>query len=303
MNCRLTLIVATVLAGWGLVVRPATAHPGSGIVVTSVGEVFFVDNSPPPPEGTGREIVWKLGTDGKLTAASMGGGHWLAIDAADAFARVDFDKWFQQRRAPRFARVLPAGSGLALIAADGQPFVFNRDGNLYYAKGNLELMRLTPQGKSSAVLPAMVAEADRLGGIKGLACGPDGSLYVAYPRAVQKIGTDGHASMLVDGIAIDGCTRDVDPAMPRPYLRGLAVAANGTIYAAATNCRQVLKISPDRKITGVLQSDPWIPTGVAVAGEDLYVLEFDDAPPTRWRPRVRKLGPDGKVVTVATITR
>jgi DNA-binding beta-propeller fold protein YncE len=296
-------VVAVVFAVGVCSALPAGAHPGSGIVVSGEGEVFFVDGSPPPPEGTGREIVWKLGKDGKLTASTMGGGHWLAIDAGGNFARVDFNQWFQQRSAPNFVRIMPSDFGPPLIATDGQPFVFNRDGNLYYAKGNLELTRLTPQGKSSPVMPNMIAQAQKLGGIKGLACGPDGSLYVSYPQAVQKVTVEGHASMLAEGIEMDR-SHVADPATPGPYLRGLAVAADGTVYAAASNCRAVLKLTADGKTTTTfLKSDPWIPTGVAVAGDNVYVLEFDDAPPAQWRPRVRKIGADGKINIVATITR
>jgi pimeloyl-ACP methyl ester carboxylesterase len=49
---------------------------------------------------------------------------------------------------------------------------------------------------------------------------------------------------------------------------------------------------------------PWSPTGVAVSGEDVYVLEYTHAHANAdkgWRPRVRKLGRDGKVTTLATI--
>jgi hypothetical protein len=296
-------LVAMAVAASLLLARSVAAHPGSGIVVTQQGEVFFVDGSPPMPEGTGREIVWRIGRDGKLTSSTAGGGHWLASDQTGAFANVDFAQWFRQRSAPNFDRVKPDDFGPKLIAADGQPFVFNRDGNLYYAKGNRELTRLTPQGKSSPVMPNMIDASDKLGGIKGIACGPDGSIYLSYPQAVQRITLDGHASMVAEGIEVSGCGPAADPATPGVYLRGLAVADDGTVYAAATNCRAVIKITPQRKITVLVKSDPWIPTGVAVAGDNVYVLEFDDAPPDRWRPRVRKVGRDGKVTVLATIER
>jgi hypothetical protein len=43
---------------------------------------------------------------------------------------------------------------------------------------------------------------------------------------------------------------------------------------------------------------------VAVSGEDIYVLEYTSATAGAdkgWRPRVRKLGRDGKVTILATI--
>jgi len=303
MHPRLGLALTLTVTASLLTDTRAIAHPGSGIVVTSAGDVYFVDNSPPPPEGTGRETVWKISRDGALTASTTGGGHWLANDAADTFANVDLNRWFQQRISPNLVRVTRSDFRPGLIAADGQPFVFNRDGNLYYAKGNVELTRLTPQGKSSPVLSNMIVQADRLGGIKGIACGPDGTLYLTYPRAVQKITLDGHASMLAEGIEIPGCGHPADPAISGPYLRGLAVGSDGSIYAAASNCRAVLKIAPKGTITKFLNSDPWIPTGVALAGGAVYVLEFDDAPPDRWRPRVRKIAPDGTITVLATINR
>jgi hypothetical protein len=77
------------------------------------------------------------------------------------------------------------------------------------------------------------------------------------------------------------------------------------VYAAATGCHRVVKITADGKVETVLKAErPWSPTGVAVSGEDVYVLEYTNATAGAdkgWRPRVRKLGRDGKVTTLATI--
>jgi hypothetical protein len=78
------------------------------------------------------------------------------------------------------------------------------------------------------------------------------------------------------------------------------------VYAAATGCRCVVKITPGGKVETVLKSErPWSPTGVAVHGADVYVLEYTNAngKPAEWRPRVRKLGRNGAVTTLATIAR
>jgi len=51
---------------------------------------------------------------------------------------------------------------------------------------------------------------------------------------------------------------------------------------------------------------PWSPTGIAVQGDDVYVLEYTNANghlSEGWLPRVRKLGRDGKVTTLATISK
>ena len=70
---------------------------------------------------------------------------------------------------------------------------------------------------------------------------------------------------------------------------------------------KVLKIASDGKATTVLRStSPWSPTGVALSGKDLYVLEYLHTPGEdrrQWIPRVRKVASDGSVTTVATIDR
>ena len=84
----------------------------------------------------------------------------------------------------------------------------------------------------------------------------------------------------------------------------LAVDGRGTVYAAAAGCHCVVKMTANGKVETILKAErPWSPTGVAVKGDDLYVLEYTNAhgPPREWRPRVRKLGRDGKVSTLASI--
>jgi len=92
-----------------------------------------------------------------------------------------------------------------------------------------------------------------------------------------------------------------------PYLRGLDVTAKGTMYGAVTGCRCVVKITPDGKVDPILKAErPWTPTSVASHDGAVYVLEYtnaNDGPDKGWRPRVRKLGRDGKVTTLVTVTR
>ena len=294
-----------ILAVCLLRLAPATAHPGSGIVVTAQGDIFFVDNSPPPPEGTGKGIVWKLAADGKLTpSADMGGGHWLASDTLGAFTHADFMKWFRPHVTPNFQRVMPADFNPSLILTDACPFVINRDGNLYYADRGQEITRLSPDGSVTNFTPNFSRTTEKLGGITGLACGPDGTLYAACPSALLKINTDGGVSTLVHPIELKDCQHVANSNEPDPYLRGLAVDPAGVVYAVATNCRRVLKITRDGTVSVILRSQgPWLPTGIALADRDIYVLEFTDEPPTRWRPRVRRLQPTQTATVVAEIKR
>jgi sugar lactone lactonase YvrE len=280
----------------------ASAHPSSGIVVDQKGQVFFQDIV--------GGVIWKIDVEGKLTKFSdVKGGHWLALDADGTFSKA----------APKYyRRITPDGVKPALIHAEGgAPLVVNPDGNLYYASGDkddrpggLALTRETPDGKRTSFSPALKTALHQIDhGITGLANGPDGSLYVACWTAVFKVKMDGTVKTLVHPITVKDCDEDRadHKASNRlPYLRGLAVGPDGTVYAAATSCHCVIKITPAGQVEMLLNAErPWSPTGVAINGQDLYVLEYTNAngPATEgWRPWVRKLGHDGKLTTLAILS-
>jgi len=82
---------------------------------------------------------------------------------------------------------------------------------------------------------------------------------------------------------------------------------DGTVFVAASGCGAVLKITPRGKLTTVLQTtSPWSPTAVAIAPSGLYVQEYlHTATEDRlaWLPRVRKVLPNGDIVSIATVER
>src|SRR5437867_6690 len=282
----------------------ASAHPASGIVVGAQGEVFFIH--------TGHGVC-KIDTQGQLTCIHKvsGGGHFLALDKDGRFS-TQFPQLFE-KIAPEAAK--PA----LLYASGGGPLVVNPDGNLYYASGFpgggdmapgfTTVTRLSPDAKRTLFAPQLKAMLEDLNeGVTGVAAGPDGSLLVACPNAILKVNMDGTVTTLVhpvvvkdrdDDLAKDSTTR----AFHSPYIRGLDATRDGNIYAAVTGCRCVVKISPEGKIETVLKAErPWTPTGVAVHGKDLFVLEYTNPDqPGDWAPRIRKLGPDGKVAVLASL--
>ena len=295
-----------VVASLALFARWASAHPSSGIVVDEKGNVFVADIN------TG---LWKIDTQGKLTHIHKEAGHWLALDVRGSFAHVDFTKsdhwprWFKRRT--------PDGARPALITDGGSPLVVHQDGDLYYVSGGEQLkpgghevIRLTPDGKYSRVATGLDKPSEKLGGIKGMAAGPDGVLYVSYPKAILRITTDGKVTTLADPVVVTDGDKDLPEGTPEsqlPFLRGLAVDGRGTVYAAATGCRCVVKIKADGKIETVLKAErPWLPTGVAVQGDAIYVLEYPsqiDEKREDWVPRVRKVSRDGKITTLVTFPK
>ena len=281
------------------VANEVLAHPGSGIVVDREGNVYFVDT------GSG---VWKIDRNGKLTRLSGPAYHWMAIDIDGRLTNVTLP-YFSSGD----ATVTRVGVDPTLLLASDFPITVGGDGSLYYPwlrdSEQLQVFRLAPSG-TTTVLKTLPANTERgpLHWLNGIVAAPNGSIYYTEDRAVKRITPQGKLTTVAGDISLAGC--DSVPGIDahlRPYLRGLDVDAQGTVYVAATGCRSVLKITADGKVTTILQtSRPWSPTGVAVSGNDLYVLEYlHTASDNRreWLPRVRKLTSDGRVVTIATIDR
>jgi sugar lactone lactonase YvrE len=279
-----------------LVGTSATAHPGSGIVIDEYGQIYFTD--------TGKG-VWKIDTDGRLTYLPASKFHWMTIDAAGQFARSpkNFGEYFE--------RVTPQNDKPALIMCSDFPLVVGKDGNIYYADtrpGSAKIIRRTPGGKESVLSSNKIFEF-----ISGIAVGPDGSLYIteannANANTIRKITMNGTMSIIATFVGKSG--NDLPLETTPSYCRGLAVDSTGTIYVAATGSRSVLKISPAGAISNILQeSSPWTATGVAIFHGEVYVLEWHDVTAenlevrSAYIPRVRKIGFDGKITTIASVSR
>ncbi len=222
---------------------------------------------------------------------------------------------FSQTQPKYFERITPPGVKPAIVFADGgSPIAVLPDGNLYYVSnddnmtpGGLHLTRNSPDGKISLFAPGLNKTTEKLG-ITGLATGPDGDLYVACPSAIFRVKADGTFATVANPIELKDCDVDYpdhNPNMSLPSLRGLAVDEHGTVFAAGVGCHAVVKISPDGKVETVLKAErPWSPTGVAVHRGEVFILEYTNAnggPKEGWRPRVRKLGRNGKVTTLVTV--
>ena len=272
------------------------AHPGSGIVLDKEGNIYFTD--------TGKG-VWKIDTQGKLNFLPASKFHWMTIDAIGSFTQSpkSFGEYFE--------RVTPEGNKPTLIMCSDFPLVVNKDGNIYYAytrHGSAKIIKRTPDGKESVFASNKIFEF-----ISGIAAGTDGSLYItessnANANTIRKITTDGTISIIATFVGKDG--KDLPLETVPSYCRGLVVDSTGTIYVAATGSRSVLKITPQGKITTILQvTGPWTPTGVAIFHGEVYILEWHDV--TRenlevrsaYIPRVRKIGLDGKQTILATVSR
>jgi hypothetical protein len=298
-----TFVILAVVGQFITATFSAFAHPGSGIIADEQGNVYV------SVTGEWASGLWHIDPMGNTRRLGTTGAHWIALDTQDRFARSDLDGWFRQRITPNLKRTPTQGSNGAVLQTDGSPMVMNRDGNLYYIKG-LELARLTPNGKVTMVVTQAFKETvDRLGGIKGLARDDAGTIYATCPSAILKIKPEGTFTTMLHPVTVKDCDSDPPPNSPAeyaPHLTGLTVGPKGVIYAAATGCRRLLRISPRGEVDVVLKAEaPWSPTGVALQGEDVYVLENTNATAEThtWQHRIRKLAHDGKITTLLTVPR
>jgi sugar lactone lactonase YvrE len=259
---KTTIIITTLVTL--AVANSALAHPGSGIAVDCEGQVYFTQTN-----GKG---TWKVSPKGELTLISALRDHWLDIDLEGRFSRSKLKD---------FERITPDGAKPTILSNGDYPFTVNRDGNIYSAlwkPGRLEINRQSPDGKISAVQLDGATNAD-IGGITGMASGPDGSLFVTDGSMLLKVTMPGRVSTVVANVVVSDCLDDLPAPHLRgvpagPFLRGLAVDSEGAVYAAANRCRAVLKITPDGKVTRILRATaPWSPTGVAVANGVVYIEE------------------------------
>jgi len=277
-------------------ITKAFAHPGSGIVIDKFGNIFFTD--------TGKG-VWKIDVQGKLTYIPASKFHWMTIDTMGYFAASE--KSFGQY----FERVTAQNSKPSLIMCSDFPLVVNKDGSIYFADtrhNSPKIVRRTPGGKESVFVSDKIFEF-----INGIAAGQDGSIYIteasnANANTIRKITAYGETSIIATFAGKDDNNSPLE-TVPS-YCRGLFVDAEGYIYVAATGSRRVIKISPQGEISTILQEQkPWTPTGVAVFNGEVYVLEWHDVAAslsevrTAYIPRVRKIGVDGKITTLATVSR
>ena len=263
-----------------------------GIAVDRLGQVYFLDT------GSG---LWKIDTRGKLTKLSGLKPHWLAIDANNRFANTPLPTG-------ALGEISRVGDSPTLLLSTDWPIAIGQDGNLYYQSGrpgDLRLMSMTPAGAKSvfATLPKTV-KGEQLPHISGIVAGTDGSLYYTEDSAIRRITDRGRISTMTT-VGAPANPPSIPAMDQHPYLRGLAVDAQGVIYVADTGDARVLKITPQGKVTTLLQTEsPWSPTGIALFGGDVYVLEFlHTARDVRrdWLPRVRKIASDGRSVIIATV--
>ena len=316
MKLGLALAILVVVGQWIFFPATTPAHPASGIVVDSAGNIYFSD----------LETVWKFDTHGKLTVFRKGERgrhvHELAIDEQDNVYGADIsynpvtEGWISD-----VWKMTPERKFTFLLEPTEHPprgwsIWRDRAGNMYFIEQNNHtkretlLLRRSPDGTVTTTAGGAYGHADgrgnlaKFGSVGGMAFGADGSLYITDGEYLRRVAMDGTVTTL----ASDLLTRTSEDR-PRLFagghgsLAGLDVDSGGNVYVADTGNRRLLKVNNDGKVQVILRSEPpYFPTGVAAAGGNLYVLEVGFTLPSAWSgPRIKKIDGDGKATILATV--
>jgi hypothetical protein len=280
------------------------AHPPSAIAVGEQRQVFYTD---------GQEGVFSLKEGGRAVRINPKAMHWMALDRRGGFAEApdEFGEWF--------GRITPRGERPALVSCSDFPCTIGRDGNIYFAKMHgLAIMRRTPRDDESVFVDAddYGLDLSRAWGVSGMTSAPDGEIYLV---ALDSDRTEGTGEHMLYGVNPNGELRqiarnfandqvsdnDQHPEVRPQYCRGMAADDHGNVFIAVTGSRCVMRITSTGEASVVLRAArPWSPTGVDVAGDSLYVLEFDDETPAKgreWPLRVRKVDGDGAVSLLVSV--
>jgi len=288
-SCASVLVLASLTA---------VAHPGSGIVAVSdtaaiTGDALtngiwrFEVGKDPARLAPKFHCHWVTkGRDGHLYAESLGerGGAWeTSIYRLDA----------------RGAAKTPVASSVDSVHG---VFLVDVSGEIVHQAGDKLVVDLPGGGMKPFRGSGRPAEGvRRLSGIKGLAWGPDGSLYASDGDRILRAGSDGVLREVakLEGKVVDPLYGGVDE---RAIAWGLAVDDRSAIFAAAPALGKVLRIAVDGKQDVISRSeDGWAAIGVAVSGRAVFLLESKTTERDNFGPRVKLLPPGGPARLVGTI--
>lgn len=310
MTRALAATFAAVVSISVLFAAEARAHPAWGIAVDPQGRVYFSD----------LKAVWRIDARGAVSVFRAGGDrHTHDLNVDEAGNLYGADNSYEPATKRFFSAVwkmTPAGDFSYLLAPTDDPpkgtsIWKDRDGNTYhvtnYPGRELLVLKRTPDGSVTALVGSSSRAREYRQGVPysvgGMAFGLDGALYFTHGASVSKLTASGALSPLARNLAVENASGNRAGRQSPTELLGIAVDAQGNAFVADHGNRRVLKIAPDGQMTTLLRAEEsWFPTGVAVRGGELYVLEEGHTP--AYRPtgtRVRRLSQDGTVTVLATV--
>jgi DNA-binding beta-propeller fold protein YncE len=264
----LLFVIACVLGA-----SSARAHEGWGIVVNPRGEIYVGDIP--------ANVIWKISKEGKVEKVATGKhSHALVLDSAGNLYGTNPHFTLPVRTVWRLSPdgqltdVVPPAENFPLGL---QSFIMDELGNMYSVSApnretrELLLLKRTPEGEIVSLAGSTKGHADGKGsqakflGIDGMAWGPEGDLFITDGPYVRRVTRDGVVTTITGPLT--------DPVWEED-LSGIALDADGHIYAADFAHRRILKITSAGAVSTFLDTGSfWTPTGVTVAPDGVYTLE------------------------------
>jgi len=276
------------------------------------------------------------GDGGPATAASLNYPTGVALGPDGSLYIADIFNNRIRRVGPDGIITTVAGNGLGGFSGDGGPatlaeisnptdVTLGPDGSLYIADyWNHRIRRVGPDGIISTVAGSGTgyigafsgdggpATAARLNAPTSVTAGPDGSLYIvdSYNLRIRRVGPDG----IINTVAGDGYRGSPSDGVPATAAsldepRGVALGSDGSLYIAGIGNSTIHRVGPDGIITFVAgsggvglfsgdggpatEAELYGPMSVAVRPDgSLYIADT-------YHARIRRVGPDGIITTVA----
>ena len=200
--------------------------------------------------------------------------------------------------------------GAVAAGADGSLYIADTDNHrIRWVDPNGIITTVAGTGSSGYSGDGGPATAARLSYPSGVALGVDGSLYIAdlFNHRVRRLGPDGIITTVAGMGGSGGFSGDGGPATAAGlnYPSGVALGADGGLYIADSGNNRIRRVGPDGIISTVAGSAGYggdggpataaylsKPLGVAVGADGLYIADRDNR-------RIRRVGPDGIITTVA----
>jgi hypothetical protein len=310
-SVKTTVISSLVICA--LLVIEAKAHPGWGIVVDSGGQIYFAD--------VDRNKIWRINRQGKPEAIIVGKhSHEITLDKAGNLYGTHLyyveagNHWFTS-----YWRLAPDSRPIDLVSSTTDPprgmgLLRDAQGAIYsgdYSENKVRLIKMSPDGQVAVIAGGEKGHADGQGpqakfnAIQTMVLNDDGALYVLDGACVRRVTLDGVVST-IGGNPLAG----VERGGQRQWLLGLSLDGRGNVYVADNQAACLWRIKSDNSVEAVTKGGWfWSPTGVTVAGGDLYALEYlresvfaiPAALGIGPYIRVRKLTPDGTITTITMV--
>ncbi len=249
---------------------PVTAHPGTGIVKNSKGEIFYSDLA----------RVWKVSPNGKTKTIVVPDVHTheLHVDKYDNLYGEHLwyegevsDKWkhfvWKYDSNGKFTKEIPNSDGFL------SNYSFNRDsaGNMYWIERGKTESLFMKKAKNNVV---EVMQTIKTTDVRWQFCRKDGIFYYIDDNDLFQI-KNKKVELLIENID----DKKISAIRPNHSVYGIWDDKIGNLYVALLEKREIRKVTPNRKVTTIYKSPvSWSPTGGLIdENGNLWVLENNAA--------------------------